>query len=179
MPRVALEFRALGEFVADVRCAMSEEDDEAEAILAFLPLAGGATYQCLAANVFATSHAVTPRDFSEGPVSTFGLFSLHRIVKAFSSTSTTSPIFTKSAWESVHLRSGHGNSCTMRMDNTPPFCSCRMASLKANKLANPNTELANIRRESPIVPSTEEDVHVYGYGQFQRMALLCSTSRSL
>ncbi|KAG0427410.1 hypothetical protein HPB47_025538 [Ixodes persulcatus] len=30
MPRVALEFRALGEFVADGRCAMSEEDDEAE-----------------------------------------------------------------------------------------------------------------------------------------------------
>ncbi|XP_040071755.1 solute carrier family 22 member 7-like [Ixodes scapularis] len=49
-----------------------------------------------------------------------------------------------------------------------------MASLKANKLANPNIELVNIRSESPRVPSTEEDVHVYGYGQFQRMALLCS-----
>ncbi|XP_029850023.2 solute carrier family 22 member 7-like [Ixodes scapularis] len=49
-----------------------------------------------------------------------------------------------------------------------------MASLKANKLANPNTELANIRRASPRVSCTEEDIHVYGYGQFQRMALLCS-----
>ncbi|XP_040071770.1 solute carrier family 22 member 6-like [Ixodes scapularis] len=49
-----------------------------------------------------------------------------------------------------------------------------MASLKANKLANRNTELAKIRSESPRVPSTEEDIHVYGYGQFQRMALLCS-----
>ncbi|KAG0429494.1 hypothetical protein HPB47_023586 [Ixodes persulcatus] len=33
MPQVALEFCALGEFVADGRCAMSEEDDEAEAFL--------------------------------------------------------------------------------------------------------------------------------------------------
>ncbi|CAN7952185.1 unnamed protein product, partial [Ixodes pacificus] len=49
-----------------------------------------------------------------------------------------------------------------------------MASLKANKLANPNTELAKIRSASPRVPATEEDIHVYGYGQFQRMALLCS-----
>ncbi|XP_029850647.2 solute carrier family 22 member 7-like [Ixodes scapularis] len=49
-----------------------------------------------------------------------------------------------------------------------------MSSLKALKLANPNTELANIRSKLPKAPSTEEDIHVYGYGQFQRMALLCS-----
>ncbi|EEC18019.1 hypothetical protein IscW_ISCW013865 [Ixodes scapularis] len=49
-----------------------------------------------------------------------------------------------------------------------------MATMKANKLAKPNTELANIRTASPRVPRTEEDIHVYGYGQFQRMALLCS-----
>ncbi|KAM7281073.1 hypothetical protein ISCGN_006382, partial [Ixodes scapularis] len=49
-----------------------------------------------------------------------------------------------------------------------------MASLKANKLANRNRDLANIRSASPRVLSTEEDIHVYGYGQFQRMALLCS-----
>ncbi|KAG0427274.1 hypothetical protein HPB47_025667 [Ixodes persulcatus] len=55
----------------------------------------------------------------------------------------------------------------------PKFLSNRMASLKANKLANPNTELANIRSASPRVLSPEEDIHVYGYGQFQRMALLC------
>ncbi|CAN7940152.1 unnamed protein product, partial [Ixodes pacificus] len=42
-----------------------------------------------------------------------------------------------------------------------------MASLKANKLANQNTEWANIRSASPRVPSTEEDIHVYGYGHPQ------------
>ncbi|KAG0441143.1 hypothetical protein HPB47_016036 [Ixodes persulcatus] len=49
-----------------------------------------------------------------------------------------------------------------------------MTTLEDNKLANPNTELANIRNAPSRVPSTEEEIHVYGYGQFQRMALLCS-----
>ncbi|KAG0439947.1 hypothetical protein HPB47_016454 [Ixodes persulcatus] len=49
-----------------------------------------------------------------------------------------------------------------------------MTTLEGNKLANPNTELANIRNTPSRVPSTEEEIHVYGYGQFQRMALLCS-----
>ncbi|EEC08193.1 hypothetical protein IscW_ISCW005394 [Ixodes scapularis] len=42
-----------------------------------------------------------------------------------------------------------------------------MVSMKANKLAKPNTELANIRTASPRVPRTEEDIHVYGYGHPQ------------
>ncbi|EEC02781.1 hypothetical protein IscW_ISCW002650 [Ixodes scapularis] len=42
-----------------------------------------------------------------------------------------------------------------------------MASLKANKLANRNRDLANIRSASPRVLSTEEDIHVYGYGHPQ------------
>ncbi|CAN7978302.1 unnamed protein product, partial [Ixodes persulcatus] len=49
-----------------------------------------------------------------------------------------------------------------------------MTTLQGNKLANPNTELANIRNAPSRVPSTEEENHVYGYGHFQRMALLCS-----
>ncbi|KAM7297478.1 hypothetical protein ISCGN_022629 [Ixodes scapularis] len=68
--------------------------------------------------------------------------------------------------EQQNLRFG-----TVKFNNVAKI---KMVSLKANKLANPNTELANIRSASPRDLSTEEDIHVYGYGQFQRMALLCS-----
>ncbi|CAN7974801.1 unnamed protein product, partial [Ixodes persulcatus] len=42
-----------------------------------------------------------------------------------------------------------------------------MTTLEDNKLANPNTELANIRNAPSRVPSTEEEIHVYGYGHPQ------------
>ncbi|KAM7295702.1 uncharacterized protein ISCGN_020975 [Ixodes scapularis] len=56
-------------------------------------------------------------------------------------------------------RDGHVQDTLQQAINTVEG----MASLKANKLANPNTELANTRRESPRVPCSEEDIRVYGY----------------